>query len=54
MPTPTTDDRVEGNPVRIRDPNAEALLEIWLVSAVVSILLIRAYLALTGYPQVGS
>ena len=54
VPTPITEDRVDGNPFRIRDPNAEALLEIWLVSAVVSILLIRAYLALTGYPQVGS
>jgi hypothetical protein len=49
----TTRDRVEGNPFRIRDPHAEALIEIWIVSAVVAILLIRAYLALTGYPQVG-
>ncbi len=53
MPTRPATDRVEGNPFRIRDPNSEAMIEIWLVSAVVSILLIRAYLALTGYPQVG-
>lgn len=53
MPAPQSEYRVEGNPFRIRDPHADALIEIWLVSAVVSILLIRAYLALTGYPQVG-
>lgn len=53
MSAPDTQYRVEGNPFRIRDPHADALIEIWLVSAVVSILVIRAYLALTGYPQVG-
>jgi hypothetical protein len=49
----STKEPVEGNPFRIRDPNAGAYTEIWLVSAVVAILLIRGYLALTGYPQVG-
>jgi hypothetical protein len=44
---------VEGNPYRIRDPRNSSLTEIWLVSAVVSVLLIRLYLRLTGYPQVG-
>lgn len=53
MSTRSSEYRVEGNPFRIRDPHAESLVEIWIVSAVVAILLIRAYLALTGYPQVG-
>jgi hypothetical protein len=44
---------VEGNPYRIRDPRNSSLTEIWLVSAVVTVLLIRLYLRLTGYPQVG-
>lgn len=44
---------VRGNPYRIRDPRASALLEIWLVSAVTTVLVIRLYLYLTGYPQVG-
>lgn len=44
---------VEGNPYRIRDPQAAALVEISLISAVVTILVIRGYLHLTGYPQVG-
>ena len=44
---------VQGNPYRIRDPLASSLTEIWLVSAVVTILGIRGYLYLTGYPQVG-
>jgi len=44
---------VSGNPYRIRDPHASSLTEIWLVAAVVTILIIRAYLYLTGYPQVG-
>jgi hypothetical protein len=48
---PTHD--VSGNPYRIRDPHASSLTEIWLVSAVATILGIRAYLYLTGYPQVG-
>lgn len=44
---------VRGNPYRIRDPHNSILTEIWLVSAIVSVLLIRLYLYLTGYPQVG-
>lgn len=44
---------VRGNPYRIRDPHNSSLLEIWLVSAVVTVLVIRLYLHLTGYPQVG-
>lgn len=44
---------VRGNPYRIRDPHNSVLTEIWLVSAVVSVLLIRLYLYLAGYPQVG-
>lgn len=44
---------VAGNPYRIRDPLASSLTEIWVVSAVVTILAIRGYLELTGYPQVG-
>lgn len=48
-----TNNHVRGNPYRIRDPHNSALLEIWLVSAVVSVLAIRLYLYLTGYPQVG-
>ncbi|HYI25726.1 MAG TPA: hypothetical protein VD767_09980 [Thermomicrobiales bacterium] len=45
--------RVSGNPWRIREPYASSLTELWLVSAVTTVLAIRAYLALTGYPQVG-
>ena len=48
-----TNPGVSGNPYRIRDPHAPSLTEVWLVSAVTTILLIRAYLYLTGYPQVG-
>lgn len=48
-----TNNDVYGNPYRIRDPRNAALLEIWLVSAVASVLIIRLYLYLTGYPQVG-
>lgn len=48
-----TNPGVSGNPYRIRDPHASSLTEAWLVSAVTTILLIRAYLYLTGYPQVG-
>lgn len=44
---------VRGNPYRIRDPLASSLVEVWLIAAVVTVLGIRAYLALTGYPQVG-
>lgn len=44
---------VSGNPYWIRDPHASSLTEIWIVSAVVTILAIRLYLHLTGYPQVG-
>lgn len=48
-----TNNNVRGNPYRIRDPHNSSLLEIWLVSAVVTVLVIRLYLYLTGYPQVG-
>jgi len=41
------------SPYRIRDLNGSVLIEVWLVSAVVTILGIRIYLAATGYPQVG-
>jgi hypothetical protein len=44
---------VRGNPWRIREPYASSLTELWLVSAVTTVLVIRAYLALTGYPTVG-
>lgn len=53
MPKHPNGDPVRGNPYRIRDLQATALTEIWLVTAVVTILLIRGYLHLTGYPQVG-
>ena len=56
MPTITASTRrhpVSGNPYRIRDPHAPSLTEIWIVSAVVTIIAIRAFLHLTGYPQVG-
>lgn len=48
-----TNNDVRGNPYRIRDPNNAALTEIWLVTSVATVLLIRLYLWLTGYPQVG-
>ena len=38
---------------RIRDPRASSLVELMLACAVISILVTRSYLALTGYPQVG-
>lgn len=41
------------SPFKVRDLNSSILSEIWLVSAVVTILGIRIYLAATGYPQVG-
>lgn len=53
MPAPLTNADVRGNPYRARDPNNAALTEIWLVSAIITVLLIRLYLCLTGYPQVG-
>lgn len=53
MPKTLTNNDVRGNPYRIRDPHNSSLLEIWLVSAVVTVLGIRLYLYLTGYPQVG-
>lgn len=53
VPAPLTNADVRGNPYRIRDPNNAALTEIWLVTAIVTVLLIRLYLYLTGYPQVG-
>ncbi len=57
-PTPTattTRQRypVSGNPYRIRDPHAPSLTEIWIVSAIVTIIAIRGFLYVTGYPQVG-
>lgn len=48
-----TNNNVRGNPYRIRDPRNSSLLEIWLVSAIATVLVIRLYLYLTGYPQVG-
>lgn len=53
MPEVLQNNNVRGNPYRIRDPHNSSLLEVWLVSAVVSVLAIRLYLYLTGYPQVG-
>lgn len=44
---------MSGNPYRIRDPHAPSLTEIWIVSAVVTIIAIRVFLHITGYPQVG-
>jgi hypothetical protein len=44
---------VSGNPYRIREPYASSLTEAWLVSAVTTILVIRVYLYLADYPQVG-
>lgn len=44
---------VSGNPYLIRDPHAPSLTEIWIVSAVVTIVAIRGFLYVTGYPQVG-
>jgi len=38
----------------IRNIEAGTYLEIFLVAAVASILAIRAYLAITGYPQLGN
>ena len=48
-----TNPGVSGNPYRIREPHASSLTEIWLVTTVTTILVIRAYLYLAGYPQVG-
>jgi hypothetical protein len=48
-----TNENVRGNPYRIRDPHNAAYTEIWLVTAIVTVLGIRLYLYLTGYPQVG-
>lgn len=41
------------SPFRLRDLRGGMLTEVWLVSAVASIVGIRAYLYATGYPQVG-
>ncbi|MGC4105309.1 MAG: hypothetical protein QM753_02990 [Thermomicrobiales bacterium] len=41
------------SPFKVRDLNSPILTEVWLVSAIVTILGIRIYLAATGYPQVG-
>ncbi|MDQ3540723.1 MAG: hypothetical protein M3440_08560, partial [Chloroflexota bacterium] len=40
---------VSGNPYRIRDPHAPSLTEIWIVSAIVTIIAIRGFLYVTGY-----
>lgn len=45
--------KVRGNPYRIREPSNAALTEVWLVTSIVTVLVIRLYLYLTGYPQVG-
>lgn len=42
------------SPYKVRDLGSPALTEVWLVSAVVSLLSIRLYLQLTGYPQIGN
>lgn len=41
------------SPFRIRDLSSPYLMELWLVSAVATILGVRLYLQLSGYPQVG-
>ncbi len=41
------------SPFKIRDLSSPYLTELWLVSAVATILGVRLYLQLTGYPQVG-
>jgi hypothetical protein len=41
------------SPFKVRDLSSPYLTELWLVSAVVTILGVRLYLELTGYPQVG-
>ncbi len=41
------------SPFLVRDLSSPFLMEVWLVSAVVTILGVRLYLQLTGYPQVG-
>jgi len=38
----------------VRDKDGGQVLEIFLVSAVATVLVIRAFLAATGYPQIGS
>ncbi len=54
----TSEGKLETGPVGhspfwIRDLSSPYLTELWLVSAVVTILGVRLYLELTGYPQVG-
>jgi hypothetical protein len=41
------------SPYKARDLSSPMFVEIWLVSAVATILGVRLYLELTGYPQVG-
>lgn len=48
-----TNGGVRGNPYRIREPFNAALTEVWLVTSIVTVIVIRLYLWLTGYPQVG-
>jgi hypothetical protein len=40
-------------PYRVRDLSSPIYTEIWLVSSVITVLGVRLYLQLTGYPQVG-
>lgn len=42
------------SPWRVREPRASSLTELCLITAVATILVVRAALALAGYPQVGS
>jgi hypothetical protein len=53
VPPRITNADIRGNPYRVREPHNAALTEIWMVSAIVTVLVIRLYLFLTGYPQVG-
>ncbi|MFC7451056.1 hypothetical protein [Rhodococcus daqingensis] len=45
--------RARRRPVMLRDAQASALVEAFVIIGVLTILLTRAYLHLTGYPQVG-
>lgn len=55
--TPTDDasesSRIVETPYRVRDLSSPIYTEIWLVSSVITVLGVRLYLQLTGYPQVG-
>ncbi len=41
------------SPYHVRDLSSPYFIELWLVSAVATVLGVRSYLELTGYPQVG-